>query len=72
MPGRRMEIRRSRLAEALDVLRELYDEIGIKAPHGRSRINSRDDFGLTRMLSAHLSEPSVRVVGCAALFSGQV
>jgi len=68
-----MEIRRSRLAEALDVLRELYDEIGIKAPHGRSRINSRDDFdGLTRMLSAHLSEPSVRVVGCAALFSGQV
>ena len=69
MPGRRMEIRRSRLAEALDVLRELYDEIGIKAPHGRSRINSRDDFdGLTRMLS----ESSVRVVGCAALFSGQV
>jgi hypothetical protein len=35
--------------------------------------NSIDNLeGLKRMLNQHLHEPSVKVVGCAALFSGTV
>jgi hypothetical protein len=56
-------VRRNWLARRL---MSLYNATGIFS-------NSRDDLvGLSDMLMVHLHEPSVRVVGCAALFSGRI